>query len=222
MSPEMADPRIQALRRLERALACVGLVCIGAWAAACAQGSLYQWDASRSFDAALRARLQAEQHDTSQWSEERKRRFAEAAGAPVEVMARLEIPAAGVSVMVLPGTAPETLDRAVGHIEGTVRPGEAGNVGIAGHRDGFFRGLRHLAPGDPMRLTTFEGVTHYAVERVEVVEPTAVEVLAPREQDALTLVTCFPFYYVGDAPQRFIVHGRKLRFETHAALGDGR
>ena len=107
--------------------------------------------------------------------------------------------------MVLDGTDELSLTRAVGHIEGTARPGSPGNVGIAGHRDSFFRGLRHLEVGDALSLTTLDGVTHYEVENLDVVEPTAVEVLDPTDYDALTLVTCYPFYFVGSAPERFIV-----------------
>jgi sortase A len=114
--------------------------------------------------------------------------------------------------MLLEGTDELTLNRAVGHIEGTALPGQPGNVGIAGHRDGFFRGLEHLESGDALSVTTLEGVAHYEVAELEVVEPTAVEVLDPTAYDSLTLVTCYPFYYVGDAPQRFIVHAKQVRF----------
>jgi LPXTG-site transpeptidase (sortase) family protein len=93
-------------------------------------------------------------------------------------------------------------------------------VGIAGHRDGFFRGLRHVELGDGLSLTTLDGVSHYEVTKLEVVEPTAVEVLEPTPHDALTLVTCYPFYYVGDAPQRYVVHAKKVGFEKHASLRD--
>ncbi len=116
-------------------------------------------------------------------------------------------------MMLVEGTDELTLNRAVGHIEGTALPGESGNVGIAGHRDGFFRGLQHLELGDALSLTTLAGVAHYRVAKLEVVEPSQVDVLAPTEHDGLTLVTCYPFYYVGNAPQRFIVHARQVRFE---------
>ena len=117
----------------------------------------------------------------------------------------LRIPKIRLEVPVLPGTDDRTLDRAVGHIEGTAKPGTDGNLGIAGHRDGFFRGLKDVAPGDAMELDTFQGKDTYRVERTWVVNPEDVSVLDPTSTRTLTLVTCFPFYYVGSAPRRFIV-----------------
>jgi sortase A len=108
-------------------------------------------------------------------------------------------------VPVLPGTDDLTLDRAVGHIEDTAQPGRDGNSGIAGHRDGFFRGLKDIAPGDAIELETLRGKGLYRVERTWVVDPEDVSVLDPTPTRALTLVTCYPFYFVGPAPQRFIV-----------------
>ena len=118
------------------------------------------------------------------------------------------------------GTDKRTLDRAVGRIEGTAQPGEPGNMGIAGHRDGFFRGLRKLEVGDEIIFTTLEGVAHYEVTSLRVVKPEAVEVLDPTEQPVLTLVTCYPFYYVGDAPNRFIVAARRVRYDAWAPTDD--
>ena len=105
----------------------------------------------------------------------------------------------------LPGTDDRTLDRAVGHIEGTAQPGTDGNSGIAGHRDGFFRGLKDITPGDVIELDTIQGKDVYRVERTWVVNPEDVSVLDPTSTRALTLVTCYPFYFVGSAPRRFIV-----------------
>ena len=105
----------------------------------------------------------------------------------------------------LPGTDDGTLDRAVGHIEGTANPGAEGNAGIAGHRDGFFRGLKDIIPGDVIELDTLQGSDSYRVERVWIVDPEDVSVLDPTSTRALTLVTCYPFYFVGSAPRRFIV-----------------
>jgi sortase A len=106
---------------------------------------------------------------------------------------------------VLPGTDDVTLDRAVGHIEGTAAPDAAGNVGIAGHRDGFFRGLKDITQGDLIELVTLQDTVAYRVEKTWIVDPTDVSVLDPTPGRALTLVTCYPFYFVGSAPQRFIV-----------------
>ncbi len=106
---------------------------------------------------------------------------------------------------VLPGTDDRTLDRAVGHIDDTALPGTDGNSGIAGHRDGFFRGLKDIVPGDEIELETLKGKEIYRVDRTWVVNPEDVTVLNPTHTRSLTLVTCYPFYYVGAAPQRFIV-----------------
>ena len=120
-------------------------------------------------------------------------------------LAVLRIPKVGLEVPVLRGTDGRTLDRAVGHIEGTTEPGKDGNSGIAGHRDSFFRGLKDIAPGDTIELDTVEGTDVYRVERTWVVTPQNVSVLAPTSMRALTLVTCYPFYFSGPAPERFIV-----------------
>ena len=106
---------------------------------------------------------------------------------------------------VLPGTDDRTLDRAVGHIDDTALPGADGNSGIAGHRDGFFRGLKDIAEGDVIELETAKVKEVYRVERTWVVDPEDVSVLDPTPTRALTLVTCYPFYYIGPAPRRFIV-----------------
>jgi len=111
-------------------------------------------------------------------------------------------------VPVFEGTDDLILNRGVGWIVGTGRPGEAGNIGLAGHRDGFFRGLKDIAVGDAVELTTLAARATYVVDEIEIVSPERVDVLAPRASPSLTLVTCYPFYYVGDAPQRFIVHAR--------------
>ena len=98
------------------------------------------------------------------------------------------------------------LNRGVGRIIGTARPGGPGNIGIAGHRDGFFRGLKDISVGDDVELTTTKERATYIVDQIEIVSPTDVRVLQPRGVSSLTLVTCYPFYFVGDAPNRFIVH----------------
>lgn len=215
--PSSRDRLASLARACERGLVGVGLLCLGVYAIACAHGSMFQANEAALFDAALLSRIHAEDPDTTAWSPARIRQYEEASEGPVRAMARLEVPDASLSVMVLGGTDEWTLNRAVGHIDGTARPGEPGNVGIAGHRDGFFRGLQHVESGDAISLTTLDGVTHYQVTAIEIVEPTAVEVLSPGERDALTLVTCYPFYYVGDAPLRYIVKAHKVGFETHAS-----
>ena len=110
----------------------------------------------------------------------------------------------------LPGTDDRSLDRGVGHIEDTAQPGTDGNLGIAGHRDGFFRGLKDITLGDVIELDTIQGSDTYRVERTWVVSPEDVSVLDPTSTRALTLVTCYPFYFVGSAPDRFIVRAVRI------------
>jgi sortase A len=121
-------------------------------------------------------------------------------------LARLEIPRIGLSAMVLEGADSRTLRVGLGHIPGTSSPGDHGNVAIAGHRDTFFRPLRHVEAGDEIVLETPTNAYRYHVTSVEVVSPSDIAVLRSHEKDALTLVTCYPFFYLGRAPKRFIVH----------------
>lgn len=111
--------------------------------------------------------------------------------------------------MVVEGVKPRSLKLAVGHIPGTALPGEPGNVGIAGHRDTFFRGLRRIRARDTITLTMPYGSYQYSVESTQIVDPTDVQVLQASSEPILTLVTCYPFYYVGPAPMRFVVKARQ-------------
>jgi sortase A len=126
------------------------------------------------------------------------------------LIGRIEIPRLGISAVLTEGTAESTLRRAVGHVEGTALPGQPGNVGIAGHRDTFFRPLRNIRTNDIVVLTTLSGRYRYRVTSTKVVSPNAVEVLAPSTGETLTLVTCYPFYYVGPAPDRFVVRAERV------------
>jgi sortase A len=144
--------------------------------------------------------------DKSLWSPERILAWSAAVAEPgAAPLAVLRIPRLRLEVPVLPGTDDRTLDRAVGHIDDTAPPGADGNSGIAGHRDGFFRGLKDIAVGDAIELETATVKEVYRVERTWVVGPEDVSVLDPTPRRVLTLVTCYPFYYIGPAPQRFIV-----------------
>jgi sortase A len=126
------------------------------------------------------------------------------------MIGRIEIPRLGVSAVVKAGSDARTLRLAVGHIPGTALPGEQGNVGLAGHRDTFFRRLRDIRPDDRIRVVTPEGTFVYKVARTDIVMPTDVWVLDPTDRSVLTLVTCYPFSYIGSAPQRFIVRAELL------------
>jgi sortase A len=126
-----------------------------------------------------------------------------------DVLGRIEIPRLGVMVAILEGTKSRTLRVGVGHIVGTAFPGEPGNIGIAGHRDTYFRALKEIQSGDEIRIQTATGLSRYEVDQVQIVSPDDIHVLAPSETSAITLVTCYPFYFIGAAPQRFVVHAHK-------------
>jgi sortase A len=126
------------------------------------------------------------------------------------VIGRLTIPRLGLSVMVREGVASKTLSLAAGHIPGTAFPGERGNVAVAGHRDTLFRGLKDIRKDDVIEFQTLDGRYDYEVGSTEIVTPKDVGVLQPGRQDELTLVTCYPFYYLGSAPDRFIVKAREI------------
>ncbi len=132
-------------------------------------------------------------------------------------LGRIEINRVGLSAMVQAGISERTLRRAVGHIPGTPLPGQRGNVGLAAHRDTFFRGLRHVRHNDEIKLTTLNGAYSYRVETMRVVEPKQIEVLAAADHDVLTLVTCYPFNFVGTAPKRFIVRARRVAEQASGA-----
>jgi sortase A len=144
--------------------------------------------------------------DYALWSKERIKAYeeslAQAASAPLGI---LRIPKIGLEVAVLEGTDDLTLNRAAGHIEDTAKPGEPGNIGIAAHRDGYFRGLKEVATGDTVELETLTGVDTYRITDIWIVKPDDVQVLDATPAPSLTLVACYPFYFVGHAPQRYIV-----------------
>ncbi len=120
-------------------------------------------------------------------------------------LAILRIPRIGLEVPVLEGTDAWTLNRGVGNIADTAKPGAQGNSGIAGHRDSHFRALKDVRPGDEIELETPEEIGIYRVERMWIVGPEDVSVLDPTPSDSVTLVTCYPFYFIGSAPERYIV-----------------
>jgi sortase A len=137
-------------------------------------------------------------------------------GSPLGI---LRIPRVHLEVPVLDGTEELTLNHAVGRIRGTARLGERGNIGIAGHRDSFFRGLKDVRVGDSLELETLNGSETYTVDEIQIVSPDDVSVLQPRAVSSLTLVTCYPFYYVGSAPQRYVVTASLTR-EINSGPGD--
>src|SRR5262252_5900771 len=144
--------------------------------------------------------------DFSLWSPQRIKHCEQSLSAQLgPPVALLRIPKIRLEVPVLEGTDDLTMDRAVGLIVGTARPGEDGNIGISGHRDGFFRGLKDVREGDGIELVSATGTGTYTIDRIVLVKPADVSVLARRPRPSITLVTCYPFYFAGSAPQRYIV-----------------
>jgi sortase A len=129
------------------------------------------------------------------------------AGSP---LGRIEIRSIGLAAMIMEGIDGKTLRLAVGHIPGTPLPGQRGNVGLVAHRDTFFRGLRNIHKDDDITLTTLHGSDRYRVDSTQVVEPEDTKVLDATAEDFLTMVTCYPFYFVGPAPKRFIVRAHRI------------
>jgi sortase A len=126
------------------------------------------------------------------------------------LIGRIDISRLGLSVVVIEGTTAHTLRRAAGHIEGTALPGEQGNVGISAHRDTLFRPLKDIHQGDIIMVTTPGGEYRYQVVSTKVVSPENTSVLDSDGSEILTLVTCYPFYFVGPAPDRFIVRAERV------------
>jgi sortase A len=154
--------------------------------------------------------LQAGSVDTHLWSPQRIRDYQQSlAGEAAPTLAVLRIPKIHLEVPVFDGTDDLTLNRGVGRIGGTARPGETGNLGIAGHRDGFFRGLKDVVIGDEIALDTRGATELYRVSEVTIVDPSDIGVLDPTTEASITLVTCYPFYFVGSAPMRYIVRATR-------------
>jgi sortase A len=151
------------------------------------------------------------------WGEKRIQGYRESLQLKKDLpLAVLRIDKLRIEAPVFDGTDDLTLNRGVGRIIGTAKPGGGtGNIGIAGHRDGFFRGLKDISVGDEVDLMTTTMRTAYLVDKIEIVRPDDIRVLRPRSGPSLTLVTCYPFYFVGDAPNRFIVHASLASTRTN-------
>lgn len=150
--------------------------------------------------------LPSSKPDFSLWSPKRIKAFEESlAQRFAPAMGILRVSKVSIEAPILDGTDDLSLNRGVGHIEGTAALGENGNVGIAGHRDGFFRGLKDIRVGDKIEIETPTQNLTYVIDGVTIVDPSDVSVLQPRGHASLTLVTCYPFYFVGSAPSRYIV-----------------
>ncbi len=229
-TPPTAEPwRRAALRWVERGLWAISAACIlwvaGSWADARA----YQARAARELErqaipavaetvAGPTADASATQAPPGELPIEDHRAAADDPAAPAadvasrpgRPLAQIRVPSVGLEAVVAEGTGGRTLQRAVGHLEGSSMPGESGHVVLAGHRDTFFRPLEHIEPGDEVVLESPAGSHRYTVEWMRIVEPTSTGVLRDPGYPALTLVTCYPFRFVGSAPLRYVVRARRL------------
>jgi sortase A len=176
----------------------IGLLALSYVGFALLDARLYQTEQARRFERVLKETNLARAESPV---------VAVSAGSP---LGRIEISSVGLTAMVLEGADEGTLRRAVGRIPGTSLPGQRGNVALAGHRDTFFRGLRKIRVNDEITLTTLSGIYRYRVDSTKVVKPEETEVLEADGDDILTLVTCYPFNFVGSAPMRFIVRAHRV------------
>jgi sortase A len=187
---------------VERIFWIVGCMCLGYWGVVTAEAWVFQrihlsaWEAPRTEPTVAAAAIME----------------APPSGA---VIGRIDLPDVGIEAVVVEGVDDRELRLAVGHVPGTALPGADGNCVLAGHRDTSFRGLREIQVGHVIRLASSLGETHYRVRETKIVEPNETEVLHPTEGRVLTLVTCYPFSFVGTAPQRFIVVADAVNSSKH-------
>ena len=221
----MSSGDLTKAQRSERFLLVIGLTLVAIWAGA----RLYRAVASRAamarFQAADRTSLAANPSvmldpisssrvDFQLWSTKRIAAYQDSLAKKTEMpLAILRIRKISLEVPVFNDTDDLTLDRGVGRILGTAQIGQPGNLGIAGHRDGFFRGLKDIQLGDSIELQLPGRTDRYSVSQIQVVAPEDTYVLRPQSETTLTLVTCYPFYYVGSAPKRYVIT---------ASIGDSR
>lgn len=206
---------MKKLRTAERALLILGVVLFACCAIAYLYGGFrarmalrkFHYQLTRSYDLPHSRPPLPANVDVTLWSGKRIEDYEESLAqhfdSPLGV---LQISRIHLEAPVFEGTDDVTLNRGVGRIPGTARLGDTGNVGIAGHRDGFFRRLKDIAPADEVQLVTASGTHTYVVDSLRIVNPEDVNVLVSNDVPSVTLVTCYPFYFVGSAPKRFIVH----------------
>lgn len=191
------------------ALSCIslGLVCLAVFVVATVDSRHAAWAAESAFEQLYREAL-ADVPDQQDWSDARRRHYVESRATEIGAPSGLiRIPSLDLTVPIFEGTSELVLNRGAGWIEGTAALGSSGNVGVAAHRDGFFRGLKDIKKGDAIEIATIDGSQTYQVNEIMIVDPEDVHVLEPTSDPAITLVTCYPFYFVGSAPQRYIVRG---------------
>ncbi len=193
----VATPMQRFLRWSQRLLFVTGILALGYVGFTLLDAHLYEVSAKRSLETQIQMRKEPQAVRPNP------------AIKRGDVLGRLDIPRLGLSVAVLQGTGSRMLRLGTGHIETTPLPGEAGNSGIAGHRDTFFRGLKNIRKDDEIHFQTATDLFRYEVDWVKIVEPDDISVLAPSTDSTLTLVTCYPFYFVGPAPTRFVVRAHR-------------
>ena len=200
------------LKFLERACLIIGLTMITLGIAVRIDGAVHRQAAVAEFERIRNTSVSPT--DQLNWSEQRIADYQEALQQDAgETLAVLRIPSRNIEVPVFDSTNETALNRGSGHVTGTSLPGDRGNVAIAAHRDGFFRSLEDIEIGDEIELTTLEGQQTFRVSKLDVVDPLNVGVLNPTEDTAITLITCYPFNYVGAAPDRFIVRATLINKE---------
>jgi sortase A len=176
---------------IEWTLLGLGVGCLGVYAFETVEARKFQAEQTAAFERASASHL------------------APARVSAGSLLGMLDVPRLKLSTPVIEGDDDQTLDRAAGHLPDTPLPWEHGNSAIAAHRDGLFRPLKDVKVGDEIRFRTTRDEYRYRVTGTSIVQPDDVSVLEPRSPATLTLITCYPFYYVGSAPKRFIVHAER-------------
>jgi sortase A len=221
--PRMCEVNLHSsvLRFAQRLFLWLGVAALAYVGGTAAYAGIYQRYQSWRFD---RARVSAIARNLEQEAAAPKVIRApiveEAAGLREgDVVGKLEVPRIGISVMVLQGIENDTLIAGAGHVPGTPLPGADGNVAIAAHRDTFFRKLERIMTGDSIQFVTVRRTYEYVVDSTEIVDPEDTQVMESRARPELTLITCYPFYFVGAAPKRFVVHAL-IRGQTYKSPFD--
>jgi sortase A len=204
--PDMISADARKVRIAERILLVIGVSLLAGWAAARFHGSMASDAAIKRFHSSQSQGSASAVVDFADWSPQRIAAYKDSLAAKKDLpLAILRIPKINLEVPVFSGTDDLTLNRGAGWIAGTAQIGQPGNIGIAAHRDGFFRGLKDLGGNDVIELDLPGRTDRYIINNIQIVSPDNVSVLDATQAPTLTLVTCYPFYFVGSAPQRYIV-----------------
>jgi len=201
----------RAVLWLERVLVVVGLTCLGWYGYVSLATAFDQRDHTAAVERALSAPVDVQHVDgVVRPTDVDVSRASPADAVPVNLIGMLEIPRLGLSTPVMNGDDQGTLRDAAGHLPDTPQPWEPGNSAIAAHRDGVFRPLKQIKVGDEVHVRTTHGDLQYRVREIKIVTPRDLSVLEPTDAQTLTLITCYPFNYVGSAPKRFIVRAERV------------